>query len=50
MIGFIGTSLQLQSIITARSQWLPKTRSIPYWNMSVSFFIVTNDERRISPQ
>jgi hypothetical protein len=28
-------SLQLQSIITAHSQWLPKTRSIPYWNTSV---------------
>jgi hypothetical protein len=27
--------LQLQSIITAHNQWLPKTRSIPYWTMSV---------------
>jgi hypothetical protein len=27
MIGFIGTYLQLQSIITAHKQWLPKTRS-----------------------
>jgi hypothetical protein len=35
MIGFIGTSLQLQAIKTARNQWLSKTRSIPYWTTSV---------------
>jgi hypothetical protein len=35
MIGFIGTSLQLQSIITAHNQWLSKTRSIPCWTTSV---------------
>jgi hypothetical protein len=35
MIGFIGTSLQLQSIITDHDQWLPKTRSIPHWTTSV---------------
>jgi hypothetical protein len=27
--------LQLQAIITAQKQWLPKTRSIPYWTTSV---------------
>jgi hypothetical protein len=27
--------LQLQFIITAHNQWLPKTRSIPYWTTSV---------------
>jgi hypothetical protein len=35
MIGFIGTSLQLQLIITAHNQWLSKTHSIPYWTTSV---------------
>jgi hypothetical protein len=35
MIRFIANSLQLQPIITAHSQWLSKTRSIPYWTMSV---------------
>jgi hypothetical protein len=35
MTGFIGTSLQLQSIITVHNQWLSKTRSIPYWTTSV---------------
>jgi hypothetical protein len=28
MIGFIGTTLQLQSVMTARNQWLSKTRYI----------------------
>jgi hypothetical protein len=35
MIGFIDASLQLQPIITAHSQWLSKTRSLPYWTTSV---------------
>jgi hypothetical protein len=41
MIGFTGTSLQLQSITTAHNQWLSMTRSIPYRTTS-SFF--SNDE------
>jgi hypothetical protein len=45
MIVFIGTSLQLQPItysyITAHSQWLPKTHSIPYWATSVFSSAVT---------
>jgi hypothetical protein len=48
MIGFIGTSLQLQSIMTAHNQCLPTTHPIPYWTMSVFFSTVMNDERRIS--
>jgi hypothetical protein len=40
-IGFIGTSLQIQPIITAHTQWLPKTRSIPYWTTSVFSSTVT---------
>jgi hypothetical protein len=48
-IRFIGTSLQLQSIITAHSQWLPNTRSIPYWTTSVSSSNVMNDERKSLP-
>jgi hypothetical protein len=39
MIAFIGTSLQLQSIMTAHS--------IPYWTTSVFSSTVTNHERRI---
>jgi hypothetical protein len=35
MIRFIGTSLKLESIITAHTQWLSKTRSIPYWTTSI---------------
>jgi hypothetical protein len=35
MIVFIGISLQLHSILTARNQWLSTTRSIPYWATSV---------------
>jgi hypothetical protein len=50
MIGFIGTSLQLQSIITSHNQWLSKTRSIPCWTTSVFSSTVTNDERRTTNQ
>jgi hypothetical protein len=39
MIGFIDTSLQLQSITTAYSQWPSKTRSILYWTTSVGLVI-----------
>jgi hypothetical protein len=42
MIGFIGTYLQLQSNVTAHNQWLPKTRSIPYWATSVFSSTVTD--------
>jgi hypothetical protein len=42
MIGFIGTYLQLQSIITAHNQWLSKTRSIPYWTTGVFSSTVTD--------
>jgi hypothetical protein len=42
MIGFIGTSLQLQSIITAHNQRLLTTRSIIYWTTSVFPFCVTD--------
>jgi hypothetical protein len=41
MIRFIGASLQLHPIITAHNQWLPKTRSIPYWTTSVFCSTVT---------
>jgi hypothetical protein len=34
MVGFIGTSLPLQSIVTAHNQWVSKIRSIPYWTTS----------------
>jgi hypothetical protein len=40
--------LQSRPIITAHNQWLPKTRSIPYWTTSVFSSTVTNDERRIT--
>jgi hypothetical protein len=46
-LDFIGTCLQLQPIMTAHNQWLPKTRSIPYWTASVFYSTVTNEERRI---
>jgi hypothetical protein len=36
MNGFTGTSLQLQSITTAHSQWLSTTRSIPCWTTNSS--------------
>jgi hypothetical protein len=42
MIGFTGTSLQLQSITTVHNQWLLKTRSIPYWTTSVFSSTVTD--------
>jgi hypothetical protein len=42
MIGFIGTYLQLQSIITADNQWLYKIRSIPRWTTSVFSSTVTD--------
>jgi hypothetical protein len=42
MIGFIGTSLQLQAIKTAHNPWLPKTRSVPYWTTSVFSSAVTD--------
>jgi hypothetical protein len=44
MIGFIGTSLQLKSIITAHNQWLPTIHSIPYWTTSVFSSTVTDVE------
>jgi hypothetical protein len=34
--------LQLQSIITAHNQWLPETRSIPYWTISVCSYTVAD--------
>jgi hypothetical protein len=37
-----GSSLQLQSIIGAHNQWLPKTRSIPYWTTLVFFPTLTD--------
>jgi hypothetical protein len=37
-----------QLYVTAHSQWLPKTRSLPYWPTSVFSFTVTNAERRIT--
>jgi hypothetical protein len=48
MIGFIGTSLQLQSIMTAHNQWLSMTCPIPCWTTSVFSSIVTNAERRVT--
>jgi hypothetical protein len=48
MIGFISTSLQLQSVITAHNQWLLTTRAIPYRTGSVFSSTVTNEERRIT--
>jgi hypothetical protein len=44
MIGFIGTSLQLQSIMTAHTQWLSKACSIVFWTTSVFSSTMTNDE------
>jgi hypothetical protein len=43
MIGFIGTSLQLQSVITSHNQWLSKICSIPCWTTSVFSSTVTNE-------
>jgi hypothetical protein len=42
MIGFIDTSLQIQSVIPAHNQWLFNTRSIPYWTTSVFASTVTD--------
>jgi hypothetical protein len=42
MIGFIGTSLQLQASITADNQLLSETCSIPYWTSSVFSSTVTD--------
>jgi hypothetical protein len=36
MIGFIGTSLQLQSNITVHNPWLSQTRSISHWTRASS--------------
>jgi hypothetical protein len=41
MIGFIGTTLQLQPIMAAHSRWLSKTRSIPYWTTNIFSSTVT---------
>jgi hypothetical protein len=42
MIGFTSTPLRLQSITTAHTQWLSKTRSIPHWTTSVFSSTVTD--------
>jgi hypothetical protein len=49
MIGFIGISLQLQSIIPAHNplilswyNWLSNTRSIPYWTANIFSSVVTD--------
>jgi hypothetical protein len=42
MIGFIRKSLQLQPITAAHNQWLPRTRSVPYWTTSVFTSTVTD--------
>jgi hypothetical protein len=47
MIEFIGTYLQLQSIIETHNLWLPKTRPIPDWTTSIFSSAETNDESRI---
>jgi hypothetical protein len=44
MIGCIGTSLQLKSIMTAHNQWLSTTCSIRYWTTCVFSSTVMNDE------
>jgi hypothetical protein len=46
MIVFIGTSLQLHSVMTAHNQWLSTTRSVPCETTSVFSSTVTNHERR----
>jgi hypothetical protein len=48
MIGFIGTSLELQSIITAHNQWLSTTCSILYRTTSTFSSTVMNDKRWIT--
>jgi hypothetical protein len=40
MIGFIDTSLQLQLIITAHNQWLPKTLSIQKYICSCILLLI----------
>jgi hypothetical protein len=45
---WIGTSLQLLPIITAHSQWFPKTCSVPCWTTWV-FSTVTNAESLLTP-
>jgi hypothetical protein len=47
MTGFIDTSLQVESIITAHNQFLSTTRYIPYWTTSVFSSTATNHERKI---
>jgi hypothetical protein len=46
MIGFIGSFVynhsQLQSIITAHNEWLPKTRFISYWTTNAFSSVVTD--------
>jgi hypothetical protein len=43
MIGFIGTSITITlNYNSSHSQWLSKTRSIPYWTTSVFSSIVTD--------
>jgi hypothetical protein len=48
MIAFIGTSLQLQSIMTARNHWRSMTRSIPCWTTSIFSSTVANHESRLT--
>jgi hypothetical protein len=38
----VALPLKLQSIVTTHNQWLPKTRSIPYWATSVFSSTVTD--------
>jgi hypothetical protein len=47
MIGVTGSSLQLQSIMTDRNEWLSKTRFIPYWTTGIFSSTVTNDDQKI---
>jgi hypothetical protein len=42
MIGFIGTSLQLQSVMTVHNQWMLKTGFIPYRTTSAFSSAVTD--------
>jgi hypothetical protein len=45
-LGLLALRLQLQPIITAHNQWLPKIRSIPYWSTCVFSSPVTNAEQK----
>jgi hypothetical protein len=47
MIEFTDTSLQLQSILTPRNQWLSTTRYVPYSTTRAFSCTVANDERWI---